>query len=74
MYFLLQKGYKFEELLQLAQQKDQGMTLFFLAGMMRLVLTLRDLPPMLNPIDLETLKVFYSDLARQLIQDSNPEK
>lgn len=74
LYFLLQKGYEFQELLELAQQKDRGMTLFFLGGMMRQVLTLRDLPHMLKPIDLETLQAFYTALARTLIEKSRPEQ
>lgn len=72
LYFLLEKGLHFATLLRLAKEKDRGMTEFFLAGMMRQVTTLKDMPPMLVPIDFETLEKFYLELARQLVIDAKP--
>lgn len=73
LYFLLRDGLDFHQLLGLAKEKDRGLTEFFLAGMMRQVLTLQDLPVMLKPIDLELLKDFYLNLARELMIDAKPE-
>lgn len=73
LYFLLQGGLDFRELLRLAKEKDRGLTEFFLAGMMRQVATLQDLPTMFKPIELETLQEFYLNLARELMVDAKPE-
>jgi predicted nucleotidyltransferase component of viral defense system len=73
LYFLLHAGLEFDELLKLAKEKDKGLTEFFLAGMMRQVVTLRDLPMMLKPIDLETMRRFYLELARKLMLTAKPE-
>ncbi len=72
LYFLLQEGLNFDELLKLAKEKDRGLTEFFLAGMMRQVVTVSDLPRMLKPLDLETMKKFYLDLGDDLLRRVKP--
>lgn len=74
LYFILQSGgLDFYELLNLAKEKDRGLAEFFLAGMMRQVTTLKNLPPMLKPLRLETLQEFYLPLAHQLMLNAKPE-
>lgn len=72
LYFLLQSGLEFPALLKLAKEKDHGLRDFFLAGMMRQVTALQDLPVMLKPIDLKTLQEFYLNLAQELMQGAKP--
>jgi Nucleotidyl transferase AbiEii toxin, Type IV TA system len=73
LYFLLQNGQDFKRLIAMAKQKDSGLSEFYLAGMMRQVMTLKRLPVMLRPLDLETLKSFYLELAEKLMRDIKPE-
>lgn len=73
LYFLLEGGLDFDALLKLAKEKDRGLEEFFLAGMVRQVVTVRDLPTMLKPIDLATIKTFYLALAEKLMLAAKPE-
>ncbi len=73
LYFLIQKGYDFRYLVSKAKEKDTGLTEFYLANMMRQVRRLTRLPRMLKPLDLETLKGFYLQLADDLLRDIKPE-
>jgi predicted nucleotidyltransferase component of viral defense system len=63
LYFLLQAGHDFRHLVALARQKDTGLSEFWLAGMLREVTRLKDLPQMLKPLTLEELQSFFLELA-----------
>ena len=65
-------GYDFDKLLEMAKQKDLGLTEFYLAGMLRQIHTVKDLPVMLKPVDLETLVSFYDELADRLLGRHRP--
>jgi hypothetical protein len=73
LYFLIhQLGYDLDELIQMAKHKDLGLTEFYLAGMMRQIHKVKDLPVMLKPVDLETLTPFYDELADRLLAQNGP--
>lgn len=73
LYFIVhQLGYDLDELLQMARQKDLGLTAFYLAGMLRQIHAVKDLPIMLKPVDLETLIPFYDELAHRLLARHGP--
>jgi hypothetical protein len=73
LYFIVQQqGYDLDRLLQMAKQKDLGLTEFYLAGMLRQIHTVKDLPVMLQPVDLETLVSFYEALADRLFARYKP--
>jgi len=73
LYVLLREiGYDFDSLLRKAEQKDRGLTPFFLAGAMRQVRRIRDLPVMLRPVDWEALVAFYEALADRLLARHRP--
>lgn len=73
LYFLIHElGYDPDELIELAKEKDPGLTAFYLAGMMRHIHRIQDLPVMLKPVDLETLRPFYSKLADRLLAEHEP--
>jgi len=72
LYFLLRAGYDFKQLVALAKQKDAGLTEFWLAGMMREVVKLKDLPLMLKPLTLEELQAFFIKLADREFRDIKP--
>ena len=73
LYFLLQAGYDVKRLVALAKQKDTGLTEFWLAGMMREVTKLKDLPPMLKSLTLEELQAFFLELADREFRDVKPQ-
>ncbi len=73
LYFIIQRwGYDFEMLFEMGKQKDKGLTGFYLAGMMRQVHRIKDLPVMLEPVDLEALVSFYDELADRLLAQHRP--
>jgi predicted nucleotidyltransferase component of viral defense system len=72
LYFILKAGLELFDLIEMAKQKDAGLTEFYLAGMMRQVRELNRLPRMLKPIDLDTLKEFYLRLADDLLRRAKP--
>lgn len=73
LYFLVHDvGYDVDDLVEKAKQKDPGLTEFFLAGMLRQIHKIEDLPVMLEPVDLETLTDFYDTLADQLLAEHEP--
>ena len=73
LYFLIRRiGYDFDKLLEMAKQKDLGLTEFYLAGMLRQIHTVKDLPVMLKPVDLEKLVSFYDELADRLLGRHRP--
>ena len=76
LYFLLQSGFEFERLLELAKQKDLGLNEFYLGQAMKAVekLSLADMPKMIKPIDLDEMKQFFVALAEDRVQRVNPEQ
>lgn len=74
LYYLLKQGFDFDELTQLAKQKDPGLTEFYLAGMLRHVRQIKALPNMIQPLDLEVLCVFFERLAEQTVLKIKPPK
>ena len=72
LYYLLRSGYELKTLIALAQQKDLGLTEFYLAYSMRQVVRFVTLPAMLLPVTLEELRAFYLGLADDLLQEINP--
>lgn len=56
----------------MGKQKDKGLTEFHLAGMMRQIHRVRDLPVMRTPVDLQTLASFYDGLADRLLARHRP--
>jgi len=76
LYFLLHEGFEFEQLLELAKQKDLGLNEFYLGQAMKAVekLSLADMPKMIKPIDLDEMKQFFVALAEDRVQRVNPEQ
>jgi len=76
LYVLLQSGFEFEQLLELAKQKDLGLNEFYLGQAMRAVekISPSDMPKLLEPLDLNEMKRFYVSLAEALVRRVNPEK
>lgn len=72
LYFILQSGYAFGDLLEKAQAKDLGMQPFFLAGALLQVRNLSHLPTTTPPLTLAELQVFIVGLADQLIDQLHP--
>lgn len=72
LYFLLQAGYDLKQLMALAKQKDAGLTGFWLAGMMREVAKVDNLPRMLKPLTLEELQTFFLKLADREFHSVKP--
>lgn len=72
LYFILQEGFKLEELVQLAKEKDRGLTEFYLAGMMRQVQNLHRLPRMIKRIEIPELTKFFMDLEEKMMRGINP--
>lgn len=73
LYFIIhQLGYDLDELLQMARQKDPGLTEFYLAGTMQQIHKVKDLPVMLKPVALEKLRSFYDELVDQLLAEHKP--
>lgn len=75
LYFLLRSGFEFEQLMELAKQRDLGLNEFYLGRAMKAVEKLSpvDMPKMLKPIDLAEMKHFFVALAEDLVQRINPE-
>jgi len=75
LFFLLRNGFKFDELLEKAKQKDRGLEEFYLAMALRAVdkIGLADLPKMLKPLDLDELKAYFLALAAIVAQRVKPE-
>lgn len=67
LYFILQAGYSFAELLAKAQTKDLGLQPFFLAGALLQVRRFSRLPTTTPPIGLEELQIFMQGLADALL-------
>jgi hypothetical protein len=74
LYFLLQAGCSFNDLLEKAQEKDLGLQPFFLAGALRQVLHFQHLPSTTPPLALSELKAFIIALSDQLLDRLQPPK
>lgn len=74
LYFIIQAGYDLDQLFEKAREKYLGLTWFYFAGMLRQINRHTVLPHMLKPLELETLQVFYNDLAREIMSKLNPER
>jgi predicted nucleotidyltransferase component of viral defense system len=72
--FLLHSGFEFEQLLELAKQKDLGLNEFYLGLAMKAVekVSPADMPRMLMPIDLDEMKRFFVALAQDLVRRIKP--
>jgi hypothetical protein len=75
LFFIEKAGFKFDELLVRAKQKDRGLEEFYLAMALRAVdkIELADLPKMLKPLDLNELKAYFQALAVTVAQHVKPE-
>jgi hypothetical protein len=72
LYFLLQTGCSFDDLLEKAQEKDLGLQPFFLAGALRQVLHFQRLPSTTPPLALSELQDFITALSDQLLDHLQP--
>ena len=72
LYFILDAGYDFEDLLTKAQEKDLGMQPFYLAGALLQVRNLRHLPITTPPLTHTELQDFIVTLSNRLIDQSRP--
>jgi hypothetical protein len=72
LYFVLNAGYDFDDLLVKAQTKDLGLQPFFMAGSLLQVRNLRHLPNTTPPMTLAQLQRFIVSLADRLLDRSHP--
>ena len=73
LYFILQAGYEFEDLLAKAREKDLGLQPFFMAGTLLQVRRLHILPTTTTPpLALAELQAFIVSLADQLLDQLRP--
>jgi len=73
LYFLLQAGFDFLTLVEMAKEKDPGPTEFYLLGMLRQVERDVPLPVMLKPLDRDSLVEKMNELAAWLAQSIDPQ-
>jgi len=68
LYWILQyTDLKFVSLYQMAQEKDAGLSKFYLAYALQNIEKIRLFPRMLKPLDWDEVKVFFHELARSLL-------
>ena len=72
LYFILQAGYDFNDLLAKAREKDLGLQPFFLAGALRQVRHLQYLPVTTLPLTPSELQTFILALADRLLDRLRP--
>jgi hypothetical protein len=72
LYFILQSGYDFKDLLEKAQTKDLGLQPFFMAGSLLQVRNLSHLPTTTPPLTLADLQTFIVGLANRLLDQLRP--
>lgn len=74
LYFILNEtDLALDDLLGMAKQKDTGLHEFYLAGWIHQEAPkLQRLPPMIKPLDIETLKKFGEELARIIMLRAKP--
>jgi hypothetical protein len=72
LYFILQTGYDFDDLLAKAREKDLVLQPFFLAGALRQVRHLQYLPVTTPPLAPSELQAFILSLADRLLDQLRP--
>jgi hypothetical protein len=72
LYFILSAGYDFDDLLHKAQQKDLGLSPFYLAGSLLEVRYFRFLPLTQPPLNLSELQARMVGLADGLLDQTQP--
>jgi hypothetical protein len=72
LYFILQSGYDFNDLLEKAQTKDLGLQPFFMAGSLLQVRNLSHIPTTTPPLALADLQAFIVGLANRLLDQLRP--
>lgn len=72
LYFILQAGYEFEDLLAKAREKDLGLQPFYMAGTLLQVHNLHTLPTTTPPLALAELQAFITSLADRLLDQLRP--
>ena len=72
LYFILQAGYDFDDLLSKAREKDLGLQPFFMAGSLLQVRHLHTLPATTPPLTHAELQAFIASLADQLLDRLHP--
>jgi len=72
LYFILQTGYEFEDLLAKAREKDLGLQPFYMAGTLLQVRHLHTLPNTTPPLALADLQAFIVSLADRLLDQLRP--
>ncbi len=72
LYFLLGRRFQLDDLIPLAKEKDPGLTEFYLAGMLRRVAGIKQLPRMIYPLTPEELRTFFLPLAEQIMLKTKP--
>lgn len=75
LFFVEKAGFKFDDLLEKAKQKDRGLEEFYLTMALRAVdkIDPSDLPKMLKPLALAELKAHFQALAVTIAQCVKPE-
>ena len=75
LFFLAKAGFKFQDLLERAKQKDPGLEEFYLGMALKAVdkISPDDLPKMLKPLDLGELKGYFRALAADVARRAKPE-
>ena len=74
LYVILHRfGYRPDDLMQMAREKDRGLTEFYLGTMLRQIHRVKTLPVMRAPVTLTELIVFYDPLADALIAGQRPD-
>lgn len=68
VYFLDREGLPFPELLEKAKKKHVGLDDYWLAQAFQRIQEVEKLPRMLKPIELETLKNFFNEWGRKLVE------
>jgi hypothetical protein len=72
LYFILQAGYEFEDLLAKAREKDLGLQPFYMAGTLLQIRHLHILPATTPPLTLGELQAFITSLADRLLDQLRP--
>ncbi len=72
LYFILHQGWSLDTLIKMAQEKDTGLTPFYLAGALLQVRTFTLFPETTPPVQKERLVRFFLDLADHLLDQSRP--
>jgi hypothetical protein len=72
VYFVCQEMMAFEELDGLTRQKHVGIDDYWLAAALRRAEQVKFLPRMIKPLDLDSMRLFFLDLANKLMSRIDP--